>query len=180
MTEKEILSRYFARKRGNRRCQLAILFAALAAALGILPALYAWAVRYMLRRNLRRLRDGDVEPLFSTYADDVRFVFPGRNSWAADLRGKDEVKRWVQRFVRLGLQLEPHEIFVTGPLWNTTVCLRFTDQCTAPDGNVVYANRGTIFAKAVWGKITYYEVYEDTEKVAAFDEYLVSHEPTGA
>ena len=153
---------------------------ALAAALGVLPALYAWTVRSMLRRNLRRLRAGDVRPLFSTYADHVRFVFPGRSSWAADLRGKDEVERWVQRFVRVGLQLEPHEILVMGPPWDTTVCLRFTDHFTAPDGEIVYTNGGTIFGKIVWGKLTSYVVYEDTQKVAQFDEYLSSHEPTGA
>ena len=153
---------------------------ALAAMLGVLPTLYVWAVRYMLRRNLRRLRVGDLGPLFSTYADDVRFVFPGRSSWAADLRGKDELERWVQRFVRVGLQLEPHEILVMGPPWDTTVCLRFTDHFTAPDGVVVYANCGTIFGKIVWGKLTSYAVYEDTQKVAEFDDYLALHEPTGA
>jgi hypothetical protein len=86
----------------------------------------------MLRRNIRRLRAGDIEPLFSNYADDVRFVFPGESSWKADLRGKQEVKRWVQRFMQVGLQLEPHEILVAGLPWNTTVCLYFTDQIAAP------------------------------------------------
>jgi len=159
------------------RCRSAVLVGALVAALG---PLYAWSVRYMLRRNLRRLRDGDIGPLFGTYSDDVRFVFPGRNSWAGDYQGRDEVERWVRRFVRVGLKLEPRDILVAGPPWRTSVCLRFTDQATAPDGEIVYANRGTMFARIVWGKLTYYEVHEDTQKVAEFDEYLASHEPTGA
>ncbi len=150
----------------------ASLVAVLAAALGALPSLYAWTVRSMIHRNLRRLRAGDVGPLLSIYADDVRFVFPGHSSWAADLRGKDEVERWLRRFVRVGLQLEPREIFVGGPPWDTSVCLRFMDEATAPDGTVVYSNRGTIFAKMAWGKVTYYEVNEDTQKVAEFDEWL--------
>jgi ketosteroid isomerase-like protein len=158
----------------------AVLVAALAAALGALPALYAWAVRSMLRRNLGRLWAGDPTPLLATYADDVHFVFPGRSSWAADLRGKDEVERWLRRFVRVGLQFEVHEILVAGPPWNTTVCLWFTDLLTTPDGEVVYANRGTILAKIAWGKVTYYEVNEDTQKVDEFDEWLASHDPTGA
>jgi ketosteroid isomerase-like protein len=137
-----------------------------------LPPLYRAAVRSLLRRNLRRLRAGDVRPLVRSYADDVRFVFPGRSSWAADLRGREEVERWVRRFVDAGLQLEPHEILVAGPPWNTTVCLRFSDRAAAPDGSVVYENRGTIFGRIAWGKVTYYEVHEDTEKVSAFDEYL--------
>ncbi len=152
----------------------------LAVVFGLLPALYGWAVRSMLHRNLRRLREGDFEPLFSTYADDIRFVFPGHNSWAGEFRGREEVERWVRRVYQVGLRLEPHEIFILGPPWDTTVCLRFTDRCTAPDGTIVYTNRGMVFGKIAWGKITYYEIYEDTEKVVALDEYVASHEPTGA
>jgi hypothetical protein len=35
-------------------------------------------------------------------------------------------------------------------------------------------------AKIAWGKVTYYEVNEDTQKVAEFDEWLASHEVTRA
>src|SRR5215218_5067376 len=98
----------------------AALLAALATALGALPALYAWAVRSMLHRNLARLWASDPEPLLASYADDIHFVFPGRSSWAADLRGKDEVERWLRRFVRVGLRFEVHEILVADPLWPTS------------------------------------------------------------
>lgn len=164
--------------------RLATLFATLATALAVaLPPLYRWAVRRMLSRNLARLWAGDPEPLLATYADDVRFVFPGRSSWAGDLKGKDEVRSWLERFVRVGLRFEVHEILVDGPPWDTAVCLWFTDRLAAPDGEVVYENRGTILAKIIWGKVTYYEVSEDTQKVAELDEWLTSHgpgtEPTG-
>jgi ketosteroid isomerase-like protein len=86
----------------------------------------------MLRRDLNRLRAGDLGPLFGTYAEDVGLVLSGRHSWAGDYRGKDEVERWTQRLVRVGVQLGPHEILVTGPPWNTTVCVHFTDQLIAP------------------------------------------------
>ena len=117
-----------------RRHELpATLLAALAALLASLPPLYAWAVRRMLRRNLARLWAGGPEPLLANYADDVRFVFPGRSSWAADLRGKDEVRRWLERFVRVGLRFEVREILVNGPPWGTSVCLWFTDRLAAQD-----------------------------------------------
>lgn len=147
---------------------------------GLLPALYAWAVRAMLYRTLRRLREGDLEPLFRTYADDIRFVFPGHNSWAGEFRGREQVERWVRRVYQVGMRLEPQEILVVGPPWETTVCLRFTDRCIALDGTIVYTNRGVIFGKIAWGKITSYEVHEDTEKVVALDEYVASHEPASA
>ena len=151
----------------------------LAVVFGLLPPLYGWAVRFMLHRTSRRLREGDFEPLFRTYADDIRFVFPGHNSWAGEFRGRAEVERWVRRVYQVGLRLEPYEILVMGPPWDTTVCLRFTDRCTAPDGTIVYTNQGMLFGKIAWGKITYYEIHEDTEKVVALDAYVASHEPTG-
>jgi len=157
-----------------------VLVLVLAVVFGWLPVLYAWAVRSMLHRTSRRLREGDFEPLFRTYADDIKFVFPGHNSWAGEFRGRAEVERWVRRVYQVGLRLEPHEILVMGSPWNTTVCLRFTDRCTTPDGTVVYTNRGIIFGKITWGKITYYEIHEDTEKVVALDAYVASHEQTGA
>jgi hypothetical protein len=169
-------------RRPGDRLQSAPLVVALVLAVvfGMLPALYAWAVRSMLYRISHRLREGDFEPLFRTYANDIRFVFPGHNSWAGEFLGREEVERWVRRVYQVGLRLEPHEILVTGPPWNTTVCLRFTDRCTAPDGTIVYTNRGMVFGKIAWGKITSYEIHEDTEKVVALDAYVASHEQTGA
>ncbi len=58
--------------------------------------------------------------------------------------------------------------------------LRFTNEARDASGNVVYSNRGAIFARAEWGKIKYQEDYEDTQRVVAFDEYLASHETTRA
>jgi hypothetical protein len=144
-----------------------------------LPAMYARLVQSLLRRNLRRLHSGDAGPRFATYANDMQFVFPGQNSWTADLRGRDEVERWLERFVRVGLQLETHEILVAGPPWNTSVCVRFTVHCAAANGDIVYASRGTIFLRIAWSQVKYCEVHEDTQKVAAFDDYLALLEPAG-
>src|SRR5215203_5179895 len=109
---------------------------------------------------------------------------PLRLPWALLMvgrpQGQGRGRAMLWRFVRVGLQVGVNEILVAGPPWDTTVCLWFTDRLTAPDGEVVYANRGTILAKIAWGKVTYYEVNEDTQKVAEFDEWLTTHEPTGA
>jgi len=65
-----------------------------------------------------------------------------------------------------------HEILAGGPPWNTTVCIRITDQAAGSNGEVVYENRAVLFGKVRWGKIVFYEVYEDTQKVAELDQYL--------
>jgi hypothetical protein len=52
------------------------------------------------------------------------------------------------------------------------LALRYANRHTAPDGTIVYENRGVIFGRIAWGKLKHYEVNEDTEKVTAFDGYL--------
>lgn len=153
--------------------------ALVAAALAVpaAQATYAAALRYMLRRAAGRLMAGDVDSYLRFYADDATLLFPGDNSWGPEYRGKDEIRGFLERFLRVGLTGELHEILVSGPPWDTTVCVRFTDHGTAGDGTRFYENRAMVYIKARWGKVRFEEIYEDTEKTAELDRYLESREP---
>jgi ketosteroid isomerase-like protein len=151
----------------------AILLGLLAAA----PPLYAWALRMVLRHNVSRFMAGDVHAFLRLYAYDATLIFPGRHSWSGEYRGKEEIERFLRRFLAARLRGEIQEVVVKGPPWNTTMCVQFTDEATAPDGTVVYENRALILVKAAWGKILREEVFEDTQKVAELDEYLEANEP---
>jgi ketosteroid isomerase-like protein len=142
--------------------------------------MYAWLARLLVRRSIRMHQAGDVKGLMKTYGKNVHFVFPGNNSWAIDTTDKTELEQWLNRFHRVGLKLDVHDILVAGPPWNTRVCLAFTDHAKDAAGKVVYANRGVILAKGRWGRITDYTVFEDTEKVAEFDRYLAANEKVEA
>ena len=138
--------------------------------------MFGWIVGRMIRRSVRSLNEGDINPLLRSYADDVHFVFPGESSWAADIHGKGELEAWLRRFVKAGLQLAPEEIVVAGWLpWSLAVCVKATDRVLGPDGHTVYENRGVIFGEIVWGKIKSYEVFLDTQKVVGLDEYEAAH-----
>ncbi len=137
--------------------------------------MYGWIVAWMIRRSVRRLNDGDIGPLLSGYADDVHFVFPGESSFAADIHAKSEIEPWLRRFVEVGLRLELEEIVVAGWFpWSLTVIVKLTDRALGPEGDTVYENKGVIFGKIAWGKIKSYELFLDTQKVAAFDDYLAA------
>jgi ketosteroid isomerase-like protein len=136
--------------------------------------MYSWLVGKMIRRNAARMRAGDYRPTLSTWAETMEFRFPGRNSWTAHLRNKQDLERWYQRFVRTGIQLYPDEVFVKGPPWNTRVCIRFHDFAKGSGNQTVYENRGALYGRLAWGKIRFGEVYLDTQRVAEFDEYLAS------
>ncbi len=140
--------------------------------------MYKTAVRWMIRRNVRALAQGDLAPLLSGYADNAVLVFPGQSSWGGEHRGKAAIKAFLRRFVDVGLKGEVHEILVNGPPWRTTVCVIFTDRATDDTGSPIYENRAMLFGRVVWGKIVYQEDFEDTKKVEAFDAYLESRRQT--
>jgi ketosteroid isomerase-like protein len=142
--------------------------------------MYSWLVGKMIRRAAERMRAGDFRPTLNTWADELEFRFPGRHSWAAHLRTKQELERWYERFVRVGIQLYPDEVFVKGPPWNTRVCVRFHDFAKSPTGETVYENHGVLYGRMAWGKVRFGEAFLDTQRVAEFDEYLAATEKTGS
>lgn len=147
------------------------------ATFGLVRVLYGEVLRYVLRGALRRLKAGDPGPVLRLLARDVRFRFPGRSSWAADGRGRDEVRRRLRRFVDIGMRLDVDDILVSGPPWATQVCVRFTDYYTDEYGKLAYLNRGAIIAQVRGFQVTRYEVFVDTEKVADLDNYLAARTP---
>jgi hypothetical protein len=132
----------------------------------------SWLAKKLLARDMARLRAGDYRPQLSRVAEDVRFRFPGTSSWATELQGKKDLERWLQRFVRVGLQIYPDEVVVKGPPWNTTLVVRGPIHMKSPAGEMVWENRYVIWGRMSWGLLREYEVYEDTEKSTALDEYL--------
>jgi ketosteroid isomerase-like protein len=136
--------------------------------------MFSWLAKRMLDRAYDRLNSGDPSALLALDASDVHFRFPGESSWTADIRGKQEVERWLNRMIATGLQHQPEQVVVQGPPWNMTICLRSTDHLTTAQGETVYSNRYVIWGRMAWGLLREYEVYEDTQKLKGFDEYLAA------
>src|SRR5947209_14224709 len=119
----------------------------------------SWLAKRMISFQMSRLRSGDIRPVLLMDAPDVRMDFPGTSSWAPGAVGKAEHKRWLERFVRVGLQIYPDEVIVKGFPWRQTLCIRGHDHLRAPDGELVYENRYVMWCELVWGRLKRYEVY---------------------
>lgn len=138
----------------------------------------SWLTKKVVTHTMARLRAGDPGPTLMLDAPDVEMTFPGENSWAGVHRGKAAHERWLRRFARVGLQIYPDEVVAKGFPWNTTICVRGHDYLRSPEGETVYENRYVIWGRMAWGRLKKYEVYEDTEKTKALDEYLAAKDPT--
>ena len=87
----------------------------------------SWLAKQLLDRVMARLRAGDIRLALALYANDVQMWFPGDNSWSGVYRSKKELKAWLERFARVGIQIYPDEVVAAGPPWNTKVCIRGHD-----------------------------------------------------
>jgi ketosteroid isomerase-like protein len=135
----------------------------------------SWLAKQMISRNMASVRAGDYKPLLRLDAKDIRFRFPGNNSWTTELQGKEALGEWLQRFVESGIQIYPDEVIVKGLPWNATICVRGTDHLDDPNGTRIYENRYVMWGKMKWGLLKEYEVYEDTQASKALDQYLADH-----
>ena len=146
--------------------------------------MYKATVRRMIRHTIKSLNEGDYGPALRMFAKDATLAFPGDNSWANQFRptavgreafvthrGRAELEAFLQRYVAHGLQMEVEDILVNGPPWNMRAAWR---ECTTGSPTQmaanIYANRAVLFVNAWWGKIRAQEDYEDTTRVAAYDE----------
>jgi ketosteroid isomerase-like protein len=137
----------------------------------------SWLANKLLGYTMGKLNAGDIKPTLRMDAADVQLTFPGDSSWSGVFRGKEQISAWLERFVRVGLQISADEVILTGFPWRQTLCIRGTDHLKGPNGERVYENRYVIWGHLAWGKLKDYEVYEDTQKATALDGWLAEHDP---
>lgn len=137
----------------------------------------SWLVKRLISWVMSRTRAGDIRPTLALDAPDLTFVFPGSNSWSGTFHTREAHRRWLERLVRVGVKTDVTEAVATGFPWNMTAVIRGRSWRENPAGERVYENRYVIWAKLRWGRLKEYEVYEDTEKAQALDDYLEAHEP---
>jgi len=144
--------------------------------------MYKAIVRALIRRSIRELNVGDAGPALAVFATDATLSFPGDNSWSHQFRppvfgreqfvthrGKDEVAAFLDAYVASGIQMTVEDVLVNGPPWNTRVAVRVNHGIPEGDG-YRYTNRAVLFATIAWGKIRAQEDYEDTVRVAQYDD----------
>jgi hypothetical protein len=134
----------------------------------------SWLGKKLIAYNMRKASEGEIGPLLRMDAKDIRFRFPGDNSWGGVIDNKAELETWLRRFAEVGIRIWPDEVVLKGFPWKQTICVRGRNYLDSPEGERVYENRYVIWGQIRWGLLRDYEVYEDTESSRALDRYLAS------
>ncbi|MBO0730432.1 MAG: nuclear transport factor 2 family protein [Acidimicrobiaceae bacterium] len=119
----------------------------------------------MIRRGYAQAAAGNPRLLMSMAADDVEFVFPGHNSFAATLRGKEPLAAWLERFASLQPQFHVQDVLVSGPPWNMRIGVRFQDAIGED-----YRNEGMEYLRVRGARVRSVEVFLDTEVISAWEQ----------
>ena len=86
-------------------------------------------------------------------------------------RGIEEATGFADRFVAENVKFEVEDILVNGPPWNTRIAVRVASFVPGPAGQPdEYNNRAVLWLEIAWGRLVRWEDYEDTERVAAWDQ----------
>jgi len=145
--------------------------------------MYKATVRALMRHSIKKLNSGDYSMMLKMASPDFALAFPGDNSWSTMFRparagreqhithqGIEEATAFAERFVSEGIQFEIEDILVNGPPWNTRIAVRVRGFIPGPAGQAdVYANRAILFQEIKWGRLSRWETYEDTQRVAKWD-----------
>jgi ketosteroid isomerase-like protein len=140
-------------------------------------ALLVRALLGKFRRDVAKLNDGDYRPLLKAFANDALLVFnDGDHRWAGEHRGKPAIERFLQDFVKAGIQGELTDAWMGGPPWALTFVARFDDGAIAPDGEELYRNRVVLVVRTRWGKVVRQDdFYEDTGRIERLEDGLNRH-----
>ena len=92
----------------------------------------SWLAKRMIARNMRTVSAGDTGPTLKMDAGDVRFRFPGNNSWATDLEGREKLADGSTASPRSASRSSRDEVVLKGFPWKQTICVRGRSTSTPP------------------------------------------------
>lgn len=133
-----------------------------------------WLAKRLVQRGFDAMNAGDPTWAMSMMADDARLVFPGTSTWGGEYRGKAAMERFARRCIAQGIKYRVHDVLIKGPPWNMTLVYMISDEARDASGHIIYQNRAMEYCKLRWFKIVDAEVFEDTERTAAYDRSVMS------
>ena len=143
--------------------------------------MYRAIVRQNYRRTWRAINAHNHQVVLDQLAPDFRITFMGDTTLGGTRRSRQAVDQWFQRLFRLlpDARFELREVAVDGPPWNTRIAGLLTIRATTPLGEP-YENVFVQYARLRYGRVSWYEVHEDSLRFWRLCQRLAEHGVTEA
>lgn len=126
---------------------------------------YRWVLKKRIVKGFDELNKQNYHYLTNLFDDNVIYEFEGEHSLGGTRTSKIGVEKWFERLLRLlPSKFVINSITVSGPMWNTTVIIEFTDTVTPKFGQP-YKNNGIQVVNLKFGKAYRIHTYANTNKI---------------
>jgi ketosteroid isomerase-like protein len=124
--------------------------------------MYRMIVRRQYRRLWRAMNEHNYQAVIDQLAPGFRMTFMGDTTLGGTRTTHRLMVAWFDRLFRLlpDARFELRELAIEGPPWNTRIAGLFTIRATVL--NEPYENVFAQFVHLRYGRITWYEIYEDS------------------
>lgn len=128
--------------------------------------MYNYFVKKLLRKSFGLVNNHSYAELCKSLAPDVKHSFAGNHALGGIRHDRVILMTWFERLGRImpKLKITVNNITVKGWPNNTLVIARWTGTAVLENGDP-YLNKGAHFITIKWGKITEFDVYEDSQAV---------------
>jgi len=125
--------------------------------------LFRMIARRRYRRAWHAINAHDYRAILDQLAPGFRVTFQGDTSLGGTRATREAMAAWFQRLFRLlpDARFELREMAVDGPPWNTRIAGLLTIRATTPLGEP-YENVFVQFVRLRFGRVSWYEVHEDS------------------
>jgi ketosteroid isomerase-like protein len=119
--------------------------------------------RLRYRQAWKAMNAHDYQAILDQLAPGFRVTFQGDTSLGGTRTTRDAMAAWFQRLFRLlpDARFELRQVAVDGPPWNTRIAGLLTVRATTPLGEP-YENVFVQFVRLRFGRVSWYEVHEDS------------------
>lgn len=126
---------------------------------------YRWILKSRIVKGFEELNKQNYKYLTGLFNDNVVYTFEGDHALGGTRISKAGVEKWFDRLFRLlPSKFIINSITVSGPMWNTTTIIEFTDTVTPRFGQP-YTNNGIQVVKLRFGKVYKIHAYVNTHKI---------------
>lgn len=129
--------------------------------------MYRAIVAHRVRTAWKHLNERDAEFVLKMFAPSFTHRFVGDNAMGGVRRRLETQRAWFARLFRVlpDIEFTVRDVLVGGWPWRTRVVALLTTKGTT--GGEPFRNEFAQTIELRWGRITYVNVVEDTEKMAA-------------